>query len=90
MAARQRSDEAKAEMVDDDVNELQLSAAATLVDTWTTRHGSTWESYGQLCDELEVLVQGGLYGWWDDDELVVDERRRAWYDEEGMVGEEWA
>lgn len=90
VAARQRSDEAKAEVVDDDVNEPQLSAAATLVDTWTTRHGSTWESYGQLCDALEVLVQDGMYGGWDDDELVVDERGRAWYDEEETAGKEWA
>lgn len=66
--ARQRTDEAKSEMVDDDVNRPQLSAVATLVDTWTTRHGSTWESYGQLGDELELLVYGGLGPGWNDEE----------------------
>ena len=83
MAARQRSDEAKAEVVDDGNDEPELRAAATLVDTWTARNGSTWESYGRLCDELEMMVQFGMVAYAEED------RPEAWSEGEEMAEGEW-
>jgi len=83
VAARQRSDEAKAEVVDDGNDEPELRAAATLVDTWTARNGSTWESYGRLCDELEMMVQFGMVAYAEED------RPEAWSGGEEMAEEEW-